>query len=251
MTHAQIMAPNALRLHRRMLAAALAGTMALAFSGIAVTPAFAAGSTDGQGNGVQSQELGKDGSKTVDYQAFDSGENAWGDSNNESADAGDWYQDGKVHLFYDTTGGNWDEPGEDPANPDDNVTHPNGTFVVTVPTKIAYDGMRAGIVSTSDDYTVNVRGLIAPDKSVTVSAESGNGLANGSQTGDITETTTQGKVTWSAEETYGTVDGQPTTETNPDGSLLGTNTTDNIKMTGTARTAGTYSGAVAYSAKLS
>ena len=53
--------------------------------------------------------------------------------------------------------------------------------------------MNVGKVNTSDDYTVNVRGVIGLNDTIHVTAENGKILSNGSDTG-ITETTTQGKT---------------------------------------------------------
>ena len=206
-------------------------------------------STDGNGNGVQSQST----SVGIDYQGFittDDGNGnisgTWQDSNNEAATAKDYYKDGKVHLFYNTLEGTWLDPGRDPnKTSDDGDTdqrHANGTYIVTIPTKIAYDGMNVGKVSTSDDYTVNVRGAIKDGQTVTVKAETGNYLVNGSKTKEIQETTKQGKTTWNSSETFNKL--------NPDGSLAGTNSTDNISLSGLVTTAGIYQGSVTYTATL-
>ena len=173
------------------------------------------------------------------YQETNDDNSGWQDSKTKTDGE---YQDGKIHLFYDTTGGQWQDPGKDPEDATDNTAHDNGTFVVTIPTKIAYENMNIGNVNTSDDYTVNVRGAIAQDKKVTLTAETGKYLVNGTKTQEIQETTTQGKKEWSAAEAYGTL--------NKDGSLSGTDTTDKIEMAGQVTTAGTYEGAVQYTASL-
>lgn len=149
---------------------------------------------------------------------------------------------GKIKLTYDTTGGQWQDPGPDPTKTDDNNPHNNGTYLVTIPTAITYENMAIGTVNTSDDYTVNVRGAIGSGKQITLTAQTNQLLANGSRPDDIKETTTQGKTTWSADETFGNL--------NTDGSLSGTDSKDNIKMTGTAKAAGTYTGTVGYTATL-
>lgn len=150
-------------------------------------------------------------------QAYDGGTGTW--------DAG---HDGAVRVSYGTVGGPWGQ----------------GRYVVTIPTKIAYDGMPAGTVSTSDDYAVNVRGAIGEDEQVMISAETGNELSGGSLESDIVETTTQGKSTWSADEVYGGV-----SEDDPN-DPLGTSCTDTITLSGTARAASAYEGTVAYTARL-
>ena len=167
-------------------------------------------------------------------QKFDSKDSTW------SSDSD--IHDGKVHLFYSTLGGKWQDPGQDATVDTDNHDHDNGTYLVTIPTKIAYENMNIGKVDTSDTYTVNVRGAIKDGQTVTVTAESGNKLKNGAFE-DITETTTQGKTTWTSDEVFNKL--------NADGSVAGTDTTDTVKMSGEVKAAGKYEGTVGYSAKLS
>ena len=211
------------------------GTVAMAavMAGMNITPiiALAAGMPTANGNGL------------VDvYQETNDDNSGWQDSKTKTKTKTDGeYRDGKIHLFYDTTGGKWQDPGQDATKADDNHDHDNGTYMLTIPTKIHYQNMNVGKVDTSDDYTVNVRGAIAEDKQITVTAETGKVMGNGAESG-ITETTTQGKTTWTAEEANGGF--------NADGSLKGTDTTDNIKMSGEAKTAGQYEGSVAYTATL-
>lgn len=189
-------------------------------------------STDGSGNGVQSQGAG--GPDLQQLASTPEGDGTWGDSDAESPDAGDFYQDGKVHVLYNTWRGRWVDRG--------GGGHRNGTYVVTIPTKIAYDNMGVGAVSTSDDYTVNVTGVIGASQAVVLAAETGNPLANGSVAGEIVETTRQGRTLWTPSETFG---GQA-----DDGSLTGTDSTDNISLSGFVTTAGVYEGTVAYTAAL-
>ena len=171
----------------------------------------------------------------VDGQQYDSKSSTWVDSSTESAtsdDANDRKEntyDGNIHLFYDTTGGKWQDPGQDATEADDNHDHDNGTYMLTIPTKIHYQNMNVGKVNTSDDYTVNVRGAIADGATVTVTAETGKVMSNGVESG-ITEITTQGKTSWTSQEAFGGL--------NQDGSLKGTDCTDNIKMTGEVKMAG-------------
>ena len=154
------------------------------------------------------------------------------------SDDADTNADGKLHLSYDTSGGKWEDPGADPTVKDDNGKHDNGTYTVTIPTLIKYENMHVGTVNTSDDYTVNVKGTIPADNIVFISAETGNSVANGAES--ITETTTQGKKQWTAEDCYGSM--------NTDGSLSGTDSTDTIALSGEAKSAGTFEGTVAYTA---
>ena len=167
-------------------------------------------------------------------QKFDSKDSTW------SSDSD--IHDGKVHLFYSTLGGKWQDPGQDATVDTDNHDHDNGTYLVTIPTKIAYENMNIGKVDTSDTYTVNVRGAIEDGQTVTVTAETQNKLKNGTFE-DITETTTQGRTTWTSDEVFNKL--------NADGSVAGTDTTDTVKMSGEVKAAGKYEGTVGYSAKLS
>lgn len=156
---------------------------------------------------------------------------------------------GKIKIVYDTTGGNWQDPGADPAVTDDNGSHVNGTYVVTIPTLIEYKNMNIGVVNTSDDYSVNVRGAIDVGKKVTLTATTDEQVKNGNEA--LTETTTQGKTEWSADECFGDADSAAEgAQLNADGSLAGTGATDNIKLSGTVKTAGEYSGYVTYTAAL-
>lgn len=231
--------------HRRAGTAAIAVAMALGLS-TASAPDALANQTDGA-NGVQGAKSG-----IIDYQAWTgtSQGGSWGDSGNESSAASDYHEDGEVHLFYDTAGGKWQESGPDKDVIGDNISHDNGTYIVTIPTVIAYDGMSAGAVATTDSYTVNVRGLIGGNQKVALSATQSSNVVNSdlgsAYESDIVETTSQGKTTWTAAEVFGSNG----TAVNKDGSLMGTDCTDTIKMTGTARASGLYKGSVAYTAKL-
>ena len=215
----------------KIAAIAMAATMAMPGAAFAADPTA-------NGAGID----------TADLQQFDTKTETWVDSATESATSDDENghkendYDGKIHLFFDTTGGQWQDPGTDPVSSTDNVKHDNGTYVVTIPTKIAYLNMNIGKVDTSDDYTVNVRGAIGQDKKVTLAADTGEYLVNGDKKQEIQETTTQGKTEWSAAEVYG--------QLNTDGSLSGTDTTDTIKMIGEVTTAGVYAGDVQYTATL-
>lgn len=100
--------------------------------------------------------------------------------------------------------------------------------------------MNVGAVNTSDDYTVNVRGAINDGEKVTLSAETGKTVSNNGTASQITETTTQGKTEWSVDDCYGSE--------NADGSINGTDCTDNIKMSGVAKATGSYTGTVKYTA---
>lgn len=185
----------------------------------ALTPAVAFAA-----NGVQS------GTET-----YNSSTDTWVDSSNAAAD-------GAIDVVYDTTGGTWKDPGTDGPTGEGTVSHPNGTFVVTLPKLIQYENMPIGTVSISDDYTVNVRGVIESGKVVTLTAETGKALTAGSS-GGITETTTQGKTEWTTDDCFGSV--------NTDGSLSGTNCTDTIALSGLVTATGDYVGYVQYNATVS
>lgn len=176
------------------------------------------------------------------YQEYNSKTSKWGDSITKNTVASDAQHDGSIHIEYETNGG-WSDPGKDPKTPDDNGNHDAGTFIVTIPTLIKHTNMMAGTVDTTDTYTVNVRGSIPGDKKVHLVAETNKDITNAAGTDSFKETTTQGKTDWSSDETYGSLaaDGK---------ALLGTDATDTIKLSGQAKTSGTYTGTVAYTATL-
>lgn len=176
------------------------------------------------------------------YQEYNSKTSKWGDSTTKNTVANDHQHNGSIHIEYETNGG-WEDPGKDPSDSKDNGNHDAGTFIVTIPTLIKHTGMKAGTVDVTDSYTVNVRGSIPGGKMVHLVAATNRGVANEGATDVFRETTTQGKTDWSADETYGKLaaDGK---------ALLGTDTTDTIKLSGQAKTSGTYTADVAYTATL-
>lgn len=124
--------------------------------------------------------------------------------------------------------------GEDGTDPT------KSSFIVTIPTKIEYNNVKAGsVASCSTDYTVNVKGTIAADEKVTLSATTDNHFKIGDTVTDLTETTTQGKTEWSADEVFGDGD-----------TMTGTDTTDNVTLSGTAKYKGQYKAIVTYTANL-
>ena len=173
-------------------------------------------------------------------QIYDSeGAGAWDPATNVDKSGGG----GEIQIIYSTTGGTWEAPGEDPTDPSDNEQHPNGTYTVEIPRLIKYDSMDVGAVDTSDDYSVLVRGAIPYRKTVKLGATADATL---NPTGDITPAVTQGKQAWSDAECLG-----PAADPfNPDGSLKGTSTTDNITLKGTATKIADYAGVVTYTAEL-
>lgn len=211
-------------LKNKLMTAVSAAAAVLAMAAPSV--AFAA-----DGDGVQNN-----------YQEFDSKTTKWGDATTKATVAKDAQHDGSIHIEYETNGG-WEDPGKDATSKDDNGSHDAGTYVVTIPTLIKHTGLKAGTVDTTDTYTVNVRGSIAGDKKVHLTAETGKAITNAAGTDSFTETTTQGKTDWSTDETYGSLAADGV-------ALMGTDTTDTIKLSGQAKTSGTYTGTVAYTASL-
>ncbi len=177
------------------------------------------------------------------YQEYDSNTSKWGDATTKSTVANDKQHDGSIHIEYDTNGG-WEDPGKNPSDPNDNgKQHDAGTFIVTIPTLIKHTNLKAGTVDITDTYTVNVRGSIPGDKKVHLEAETNKDITNVARTDSFKETTTQGKTDWSSDETYGSLAADHV-------ALLGTDTTDTIKLSGQAKTSGTYEGTVTYAATL-
>lgn len=224
-----------------MKARAMKVAAVLMAAGMAMTPftSFAAepgtGSAD---NGVQNP-----GGNT-----YFSGDSSWSSGS------------GKIYITYDTKGGVWYEPGSSIESSDDNIQHPNGTYVVTIPTAITYENMSIGAVNTNDNYEVHVRGAINPAKYVKVTAQADNGsiLTNGKGQ-SIKITLSQQKTDFSADDCFGGSASELTPEEvtggglasllNPDGSLKGSQSMDNIKLSGVVTTAGTFSGTVTYTAQ--
>lgn len=189
-------------------------------------------------------------------QQYDSETSGWGDSATETAaddklnDHSENTYDGKIHLFFDTTGGQWLDPSNDGPDGTETNAHDNGTYVITIPTKISYENMNIGRVDTSDTYDVNIRGAIGQNEKVKLTAETDKPLVNGDKS-EITETThmganadaaVYGERTFNSSQVYGGL--------NSDGSLAGTTVQDTITMEGEVTTAGVYEGSVQYNAEL-
>lgn len=139
-----------------------------------------AGSTAG---GVDAQ-FGEGG-----WQTYDSATGTW-----QASQAGGRANDGKIDLAYATDAGPWvpqsSLDGDRTADGNDATVHANGTYQVTIPTAIRYHGMKVGKVETSDDYTINVTGVVPAGHVVKVIAESGKVLDGPSDAGSrIVETT--------------------------------------------------------------
>ena len=171
------------------------------------------------------------------YQEYDSNTSKSGDATTNTPQP---QTVGSIQIEYDTNGG-WEDPGKDPNTPNDNVNHAAGTFIVTIPTLFKHTGLVAGSVNIIDKYTVNVRGSIRGNQKVELVAQTNRDIT--SKADSFTETTTQGMTEWTANDTYGK-------KLAPDGSLLGTDSDDQIQLSGEAKTYGTYTGTVAYTATL-
>lgn len=165
---------------------------------------------------------------------------------------GSWgTDDGRVDLTYDTTAGKWKDAKD--------LEHDNGTYVVRIPKAIKYVGMHVGKVTTNDDYSVTVEGVLAPGKSVSVSAETGKTVAIHAPATDddnITEVTSmKGTDTSNTAGAYSkdnkrTFSAKQVSVMDDAGKVTGTTVTDNISMSGKAYSAGTYTGTVQYTASL-
>lgn len=167
---------------------------------------------------------------TSGSQTYDSGSQKWsGDST-----------DGKIHLYFSTDGGSWEDSGADVTSESDNVKHANGTYVVTIPNSITLSKLNFGPVDQTINYIVNIKGAIDAARTVSLKAETGNPVTIGLNS--LTETTTQGKTTWTSKELYGAL--------NADGGLIGTDSNDKIEVTGTVLILGAYTGTVAYTASI-
>ena len=165
---------------------------------------------------------------TSGSQTYDSKTSAW---------SGDG-TDGKVHLYFSTDGGSWQDSGANVSDESDNVKHDNGTYVVTIPNSITLSKMNIGPVDQTINYIVNIKGTIDAAKKVYLTATDGT-LTNGAS--QLNAKAVQGKTTWTSQELYGSL--------NDDGGLIGTNSNDQIQVTGTALNLGTYTGTVAYTAQ--
>ena len=219
-------------------------------------------------NGLQ---YNKDNPNWQQYNSGKTGGAGWEDSTTDSDGKEAINTDGQVQLEIDTTGGTWQDPGKDPGDdntdpndPDDpavkdNTNHDNGTFIVTIPTKIAYHNVKLGKFHSDDTYSCNVRGAIAEGKLVKVTANTDQKVTNGSKKNEVkaktytattagTALTTAGEYsdanfrTFTSEELYG--------GTNYDGSMKGTDFEDRITMDGTITTSGVYTGAIQYTASV-
>jgi hypothetical protein len=213
----------------------LSGRLGAAVLGAAMLLGSAVPATAFAANGVQSPAPSGYTYTTTDA----AGTGAWDD-----ADKG---AQGQVDLTYDTTNGKWtDSQG---------VEHANGTYVVRIPKAVKYEGMNVGVVNISDDYDVTVEGVLAPGKSVDVKAETGKTLSGTNLLGNVTEvtslkdTTAGGKAgAYAADNFHNFTAAQVSKMTGA--KVTGTTVQDNIAISGTVLSAGTYVGNVQYTAAL-
>lgn len=213
----------------------LSGRLGAAVLGAAMLLGSAVPATAFAANGVQSPAPNGYTYTTTDA----AGTGAWND-----ADKG---AQGQVDLTYDTTNGKWtDSQG---------VEHANGTYVVRIPKAVKYESMNVGVVNTSDDYDVTVEGVLAPGKSVDVKAETGKPLTGTNLLGNVTEATSLkdtnagGKAgAYAADNFHNFTAAQVSKMTGA--KVTGTTVQDNIAISGTVLSAGTYIGNIQYSAAL-
>lgn len=142
---------------------------------------------------------------------------------------------GSIAVSADTTGGTW-------TNAMDGTVHVAGTYIVQIPTAVAWTGMSLGTADTTAQYEVRVIGGLAPNAVVTVTATapSALGAADGSASG-LTLSLTQGKTTWTADETFGSAS---------DAGITGTAGTDTVRIVGATREVGVFSGVISYTSTI-
>lgn len=178
-----------------------------------------------------------------------------------------------VQVTYSTVGGTWIDSGSDPEKDDDNATYPNGTFQVTVPKEIRYENMPVGEFTQTDSYDVWVRGVIPSDKSVRITATGNVTMVNpkavdandpGSQVTALVSwkrdyiengnrvihignyQDTDDSPTFTAQQVFG----DPNGVTASDGGAIGSKSRDTVTIKGRTSTAGTWKGAITYTATL-
>lgn len=111
-------------------------------------------------------------------------------------------------------------PDIDVKEPDEPEQHPNGTYVVTIPTKITYEDIKDAIINTNDKYYVNIRGMITKTSKVKLISE----FKDDKPTDE--SSLTRDKKVWTSEEISDNV--------NPDGSISGTYAPEILKIKGYA-----------------
>lgn len=142
---------------------------------------------------------------------------------------------GSIAVSADTAGGTWTSAA-------DGTVHAAGTYIVQIPTAVAWTGMGIGTADATAQYEVRVIGGLAPNAVVTVTATAPNALtaADGSASW-LTLSLTQGKTAWTADETFGSAS---------DAGITGTASTDTVRIAGTVREIGVFSGVISYTSTI-
>lgn len=152
-----------------------------------------------------------------------------------------------VATLIDSTGGSWS---------DGKNSHPNGTYIVTIPTRVGYKNVNVGKVDLTATYDVNVKGVIGTGDNITCTV-SYNKVMNGAlrgadggllggvgpydsvDGGKLNAELTQGKTVWSGEEVSKLADDGNT--------VVGTSGTDSLHFTGSVRSATQFADSLNYS----
>lgn len=154
--------------------------------------------------------------------------------------------DAHVAAQLDSTGGTWSDGKTDRAN---------GTYVVTIPTKVGYENVPVGKVDLTAPYGVNVKGVIGLGDTITCTAtydKAMNGALQGvdggllggvgpydkSDGGELNIALDQGKNTWSAAEVSKLAEDGNT--------VVGTTGTDSVHFTGSVRSASQFVNTISY-----
>lgn len=125
---------------------------------------------------------------------------------------------GDMELIYDTSKGEG-----------------SGVVTITIPTSVTFNNVPAGKINLSQDYKVNVKGIIKPDEAVTVKTEPKKAQ------NQVAISITQEKEKWTADECFGTA---------TDAGYTGTDATDVVNANGTIKTKGTVTDYVTYTASI-
>lgn len=162
---------------------------------------------------------------------------------------GDGNETGNIDLIYDTTKGTWNDGEAD---------HPNGTYIVVIPTDISYENMKVGAVATEDIFDVVVKGVLAENNTIKLSTNASpfrgpTGVSssvtskasmNDTLTGNTAgEYTAESFRTFTPAQALGTVSGD-------NAQVSGTTVKDKIAMTGNVGVSGSWIGAMQYSSQL-
>ena len=136
---------------------------------------------------------------------------------------------GSISVSADTTGGTW-------TSASDGSTHAAGTYIVQIPASVALTG-NIGTADASASYEVRVIGGMKANQVITVTAQAGALTAADVVASDLSLTVTQGKTSWTADEAFGTAS---------DAGISGTAGTDTVRIIGSTRIPGVFTGAIIY-----